>query len=69
MREVHTSNALRLEWSSTTGFDYQPEYSTDLIHWSPYGPMLPGNDSDLYLNPPISLNPARQYFRVQVPLP
>jgi hypothetical protein len=69
LRAVHISDATYLEWDSTSGINYQPELSTDLIHWTTYGQPIPGNNSVLKISLPEPFNPARQFFRLKVPLP
>lgn len=45
---------LTLRWSGIAGVMYQPEYSTNLLNWLPYGPALPGTNGWMQLLVPTA---------------
>jgi hypothetical protein len=69
LQTIRTTYSTRFEWSSTSGFTYQPEISTNLISWKTYGQPQPGTGGPLSINLPEPSNPANQFYRVKVPLP
>jgi hypothetical protein len=50
---------LTLNWSGLPGVTYQPESSTNLVEWLPYGPPLPGANGPMQLLVPTSGDPLK----------
>jgi hypothetical protein len=50
---------LSLNWSGIAGVTYQPEQSTNLVNWLPYGPALPGTNGLMQLLVPADGDPLK----------
>jgi hypothetical protein len=55
---------LILNWTGIPGVLYQPEHSTNLVNWLPYGPPLPGTNGWMQLLVPTSGEPM-QFVRLR----
>ena len=51
-------------WYGMGGVFYQPEYSSNLVDWAPYGPPYVGNNAPLSITPPT--NSPQLFFRLNV---
>ena len=52
-------------WMGINGATYQPEYSTNLVDWLPYGAPFTGNNAPISLSVPPT-GAAQVYFRLHV---
>ena len=55
----------RLQWLGQEGLTYQPQASTNLVHWADYGDPQPGTNGLAVLAVPVAQKPAT-FFRVRV---
>ncbi|NOS70465.1 MAG: carboxypeptidase regulatory-like domain-containing protein, partial [Verrucomicrobia bacterium] len=55
---------LFVRWGGISGVNYQPQYSTNLVDWLPYGGVVPGTNGTMELQIPISTDPM-EFFRVK----
>ncbi|HEX5218167.1 MAG TPA: carboxypeptidase-like regulatory domain-containing protein [Verrucomicrobiae bacterium] len=54
-----SASGLSLSWGGLPGVLYQPESSTNLVNWSPYGPPLPGTNGLMHLLVPTDADPLK----------
>lgn len=59
------NSTMRCSMPSSSGFNYQPLWSTNLVAWFPLGPATAGDDAVLSWNFPISTVGAA-FFRIQI---
>jgi len=50
---------LSIDWVGIAGVTYQPESSTNLVNWLPYGPPLPGANGGMQLLVPTDGDPLK----------
>jgi hypothetical protein len=59
--QATNSSSLNLQWTGLGGVTYQVEFSTDLVHWQPYGaPIVSGNGVNT-ITLPIGTDPGTFY--------
>jgi len=54
-----SASGLSLSWGGISGVLYQPEASTNLVNWLPYGPPLPGTNGLMQLLVPTDGEPFK----------
>jgi hypothetical protein len=55
---------LAMSWFGISGVTYQPQYSTNLVDWLPYGGALPGTNGPAEFLVPVSSDPS-EFFRLK----
>ena len=58
------STNLMLNWQGIPGVSYQVFYSTDLVHWLPYGGRFTGTNGPMGISLPVAIN-AGMFFRLR----
>jgi hypothetical protein len=56
---------VNFNWYGISGLSYQPCYSSNLVDWQPYGPVMPGSNGPASLSWPTT-NAPQLFFRLSV---
>jgi hypothetical protein len=57
-------NYISINWFAVNGANYQAEYSTNFVNWTPYGPIYIGTDTPREVVVPIN-NAPQMYIRMR----
>jgi hypothetical protein len=59
-------SSLALSWIGNAGASYQVQSSADLIHWQPFGDVIPGGSGSTKVELTPTPNSQQQYFRLVI---
>ncbi len=62
--QISITPSVTIKWPSTPGLYYQPQYSTNLKDWMPFGGPIPGSGQEMSRS--FEVTGERQYFRLTV---